>query len=278
MRRFVHTLSFPEHLWLDFARSFFSQNTLLIDDTGAPIVNNFKYSWAEDDANKRFDILLENDLKTNNPHILPSIVIEDMGVASLGVAINRLATWAVSPQTDKTRSDLLRTTYVFHCCSRARGESRLLASIFANAITVFYDQLLRAGFHKLEPWSIGKTVPVKSDSDEVYVDTPVQVTFEYQQTWRTIEDGPQTVSRYRLVIAQDHRQRYVRVVMDLADPSATGYVAMSMTLADPGASIYVNTALDLVEPGAEEGYVLAALDLEDPESEAAYVRTSMRVS
>lgn len=277
-RRFIHTLSFPEHLWLDFFRAFFSQKTLLVDDLGLPVENNFRFEVSEIPENRRFDILLEEDLKANNPNILPVVVIEDMGNSSLGVALNRLSSWSVSPETSKTRSDLIRTTYVFHCAARTRGESRLLASIVANALTVFYDQLLQNGLHKIEPWAIGKTTPVKSDSDVVYVNTPVHITFEYQQTWRTIEDGPASPFRYCLRPAADELDRYVRTRLDIANAQVRRYVRMAMDLVDPNANIYVQTSLAIMDPATTEGYVRTSQNLANPSTVDGYIRTSMRLS
>lgn len=277
-RRFVHTLSYPEHIWLDFYRSFFSQKSLVVDDDGQPISNNFYIDQATTPENRRFDVVMEHDLEKNNPNILPCLVIEDLGLSTLGIALNRLSDWEVTPQTVKERSDLIRCTYVMHCCSRDRGESRLLASIVSNAMTVFYDSLLRAGLHKIEPWSVGKTTPIKSDSDETYVDTPVQATFEYQQNWRTIEDGPGDVRRFCLVLAPDTQVDYVRTQIDISDPYVARYVAMSMNLQDPNANIYVNLSVDLIDPSRSEDYVLTSTDVVDPLTDTGYVRSSMRVA
>lgn len=277
-RRFIHTLSFPEHLWLDFFQSFFAQKTLVVDEQGLPIINNFKFEVSQSPENRRFDVLLEEDLKASNPNILPSLVIEDLGAQSLGIALNRLANWEMSPETSKTRSDLIRTTYIMHCAATDRGESRLLAAIVSNSVIVFYDQLLAQGLHKIEPWSIGKTVPIKSDSDVTYVDTPVQITFEYQQTWKTIEDGPTDIRRYCLKVRDDEIVRYVRALIDISDPEISRYVSMAMNLQDPNANIYINTALDLIDPLVVERYVLANQEFVDPQAENGYVRTSMRIA
>ena len=278
MKRFVHTLSFPEHLWLDFFRSFFEQSTLIIDDDGLPLTNNFKLDLGQPPENRRFDVLLEEDMKANNPNILPSLVLEDLGTQSLNIALNRLADWSVAPETSKTRSDLIRSTYVMHCAAKDRGESRLLASIVSNAVIVFYDQLLESGFHKIEPWSIGKTVPIKSDVLELYMDTPVQITFEYQQTWKTVETGPSNVFRYCLRVRDEDTTSYVRTLMDISNSRFLTYVAMSMNLQDASVNIYVNTDLDISEPLVDNGYVLMSQENVDPDADSGYVRTSMRVA
>lgn len=276
--RFMHMLSFPEHIWLDFFRQFFSQKTLVVDENLDPIPNNFLYEESQSPANKKFDVLLEEDLKDNNPNILPSLVIEDLGTSDLGIAIDRLRNWTVDPTTSKTRSDLLRTSYVFHCCSRRRHESRLLASIVASSLVVFYNQLLQAGLHKIEPFSVGRTVPIKADADEIYLATPVQVTFEFEQTWKTIEDGPTVIRSLDLAIRPDELLRYVRTVMDIVEPSASRFVAMSMNLQDPNAKIYVNTSVNLVDPLHEERYIHTSVDTIAPSATTPFVRTSMRVA
>lgn len=276
--KFVHTLSFPEHIWIDFFRSFFSQEVLLVDDDLNPVVNNFRYEFSKPAGSRRFDVLFEHDMTGSNPNILPALVIEDMGMQKLGIALDSLSNWEVSPETTKTRSDLMRSTYVFHCCSRKRGESRLLASIVSNALTVFYDQLKREGLHKIEPWSIGKTVPIKADADEVYVDTPVQVTFETQQTWKTVEDGSGFFERFCLVARDDSLVRYLRMSVDITDPVVTRYVATLMSVQDPNESAYVNTSLNAADPLSTEGYVRSSMDIVDPLLSERYVRTQMRVT
>lgn len=277
-RIFLHTLSFPEHLWLDFFRAFFAQETLISDDQGQKLVNNFRYDQSQDDANKAFDILLENDLKTNNPNIIPCLVLEDLGMATLGVAINRLEHWSVRPETTKTRTDLMRVTYVFHCCAKDRGESRLLAAIVSNAITVFYDQLLEAGFHKIEPWSIGKSIPIKSDVLEFYVDTPVQVTFECQQTWKTIEDGVLAkLDGLRIVIVSDSTTRYLATSMSLCNPHGLDYIATSMRLDPTNISEFIGTQSELIDPESLQDYFLSRINVVNPLTRDSFVRTSMRV-
>lgn len=277
-RRFIHTLTIPEHLWLDFFRAFFSQTSLVLDENNEPVSNNFLYEVTPGKENRKFDVIFEHDMEGQNPDIVPSLVIEDLGVSTLGVALNRLAEWSVSPETSKTRSDLLRATYIFHCCSKDRGESRLLASIVSNSVTVFYDELLRAGLHKIEPWSIGKTVPIKSDSDETYVDTPVQIVFEYQQTWRTVEDGETGVKRFCLNVVGEFVARYVRMSMNISDPAGIAYVKTSMNLQDPNVNIYINMSANITEAQSTEKYVLASVDVVNPESAVEFVRTSMRVA
>jgi hypothetical protein len=276
--RFIHMLSFPEHIWLDFFRHFFAQKVLVVDENLDPIPNNFLYEEGQTKANRKFDVLLEEDLEDNNPNILPALVIEDLGLADLGITIDKLRNWTVDPRTSKTRSDLLRTTYVFHCCARKRHESRLMASIVASSVVVFYNQLLQAGLHKIEPFSVGRTVPIKSDSDEAYLATPVQITFEYEQAWKTVEDGPTGVRSLDLAIRPDELLRYVRTIIDVVEPSAARFVAMSMNLQDPNAKIYVNTSMNLVDPLVEERYILTSMDTIAPSATTPFVRMSMRVA
>lgn len=275
---YLHTLSFPEMIWIDFWREFFRQEALIVDDNGLDIANRFHFDQAKDPANRSFDILFEYDLDKANPNILPCVVIEDMGTARLNIGLNHLHTWGVTPETFKERSDLLRTTYVFHCCSRNRGESRLLASIVSNACSVFYDQLKRAGLHKIEPWSIGKTVPLKLDSDEVYVDTPVQVTFEFQQTWKTVEGGSGEFRRYCFLLAPETLVTYVRTSLEITDPSQASYVLTSMDVDDQNVTSYVNTSLDAQDPLDTQNYILSSMNVQDQPTAENYVRTSMRVS
>ena len=275
---FVHTLSFPERLWIEFWREFFSQKALIVDENGVDITNRFRFEEAKDPANREFDILLEYDLDKGNPNILPALVLEDMGLARLNIGLNDLHTWGVSPKTFKERSDLIRSTYVFHCCSRNRGESRLLASIVSNAITVFYDELKRCGFHKIEPWSIGKTIPLKLDSDEVYVNTPVNVTFEFQQTWKTVESGNGFFERYCFVVKGDELLRYVHSSVDITDPVTSSYVNSKLEIVDENLVTFILSSTDFEDPVSDSQYMLASMDAEDPDFSELFVRTSMRIA
>jgi hypothetical protein len=277
-RLFVHTLSFPEHIWADFLRTFFGQSTLMVDEDGDDIPNRFYFDEDEEPGRRGFDILFEHDLESANPNVLPCVVIEDLGVSALGISLNKLKTWTVFRTTSKTRADLLRSTYVFHCCSRNRGESRMLASIVSNALIVFNDQLLRAGLHKIEPWNIGKTVPLKIGADETYVDTPVQVTFEFQQTWKTVEDGNAFFKGFSLVVPPDELIGYVRLVMNLSDPSLMRYLGTSMAVQDPNLAVYVGSSIDVLDPAVTESYARTSMDLEDPTFTGRYLRTSMRIA
>lgn len=277
-RKFVHTLSIPEHIWGEFFREFFSQDTLLVDDDLTPVINNFKYEESVADENKKFDVLFEHDMTGANPNILPALVIEDLGLARSGILLDGRQTWTVSPQTSKTRTDLIRGTYILHCVARQRGESRLLASIVANAMTVFNDEILKAGLHKIDPWSIGKTVTLKVDVDAVYHDTPVQVTFSFQQRWKTIEDGRGTPTMFCLVVRDDELVRYVRTSLDIEDTSVSAYILSSMDLDDPNLSRFINASLDAQNPLTSEAYVLTEANVADPLSDERYIRASMRVA
>lgn len=274
---FEHTLSYPEHLWLSFFREFFSQPALIVDPDGRDLANNFRYERAVDPGNRKFDIVMEYDLDKANPNILPSLVIEDLGVARLNIGLNHMSHWQVSPETYKRRTDLLRSSYVFHCCSRNRGESRLMASIVSNAISVFYDQLKRSGFHKIEPWAIGKTMPLRLDSDEVYVDTPVQVTFEFHQTWQTVEGGD-GAERYCLHLAAESLTRFVRTVMDVGWPAINDYVMTSMAVDYENVTEFVLSRLEISDAMSASSYINASADVYDPLSAASFIRSSMRVA
>jgi len=276
MTQFIHTLSLPEYIWLDFLREFFSQKSLVVDEDGKSIENRFRYLQVPED-NRPFDIFLEDDLTGAHPNTLPSIVIEDLGCGALGVALDKLSNWRIHPTTEKERSDLIRATYVFHCTSRERAESRLLAAIVSNAFIVFYEQLREAGFHKLEPWSIGKTTAIKGDAIQTYFDTPVQQTFAFSQTWTTVESGPSGFKTFCVEFSDDQLVRYVRTSMEIADPVIREYVRTSMDLEAANDNIYVIVSTDIVDPQASEAYIRTSTEVADPLTSTGYARTSMRV-
>jgi hypothetical protein len=276
--KFFHTLSVPEHIWVDFFRVFFSQRYLLKDDLGNVVENRFRYDESVLPDNRPFDILFESDLTGANPNILPALVIEDSGTAQSGILLNQLKTWSVAPNVMRDRQDLLRSTYVFHCCSRTRGESRLLASIVGSAITAFRDALLEAGLHKIDPWSIGKSQPLKADADEVYVDTPVIVNFSYQEGWRTEERYDHHFECYKLNINPDQLNRFVRTAMTLADVSVSRFMNTSMFLENVNTESFILSSLAVADPNFAETFVNATMTPTDPLSQERFLRASMRVS
>lgn len=276
--KFFHTLSVPEHIWVDFFRVFFSQRYLLSDDQGNVVENRFRYDESVLSDNRPFDILFESDLTGANPNILPALVIEDSGTAQSGILLNQLKTWAVAPHAMRDRQDLLRSTYVFHCCSRTRGESRLLASIVGSAVTAFRDGLLEAGLHKIEPWSIGKSQPLKADADEVYVDTPVIVNFSYQEGWRTEERYDGYFHCHKFNIDPDHLTRFVRTAMTLIDVNASAFLNTSLVLENVNTESFILSSLTAVNPLFSELFVNTAMAPVDPLNQERFLRASMRVS
>jgi hypothetical protein len=276
--KFFHTLSVPEHIWLDFFRVFFSQRYLLKDDKGNVVENRFRYDESVLPDNRPFDIMFESDLTAANPNILPALVIEDSGTAQSGILLNQLKTWAVAPLNMRDRADLMRSTYVFHCCSRNRGESRLLASIVGSAITAFRDALLEAGLHKVEPWSIGKSQPIKADRDEYYIDTPVIVQFSYQEGWRTVEKYDHFFECHKLHIADDEVVAFVNTAMALTDMSVSRFVASSMFLESVNTEAFIMSSLTASDPLSAENFVNTSSDISDPLAQERFLRASMRVS
>lgn len=277
--KFVHTLAVPEHIWVDFFRVFFQQRYLLSDADGNSIENRFRYEHSALPDNRSFDILFESDLTGSNPNILPCLVIEDSGTAQSGILLNQLRTWAVAPNAMRDRSDLMRSVYTFHCCARTRGESRLMASIVGSAVTVFRDALMEAGLHKIEPWSIGKSMPLKADVDEVYVDTPVTVNFSYQEGWRTVESYEYFWKNcFRTRIVDDSVSAYFRSLMTVSDPWNEHFFRSSMFLENINTESFILSSLTASDPLSSSTFIRSQVNVENPLTVENFVRTSMRVS
>jgi hypothetical protein len=276
--KFVHTLAVPEHIWMDFFRVFFSQRYLMRDDEGNVVENNFHFEESLVPENRGFDILFESDLSGANPNILPCLVIEDSGTSQSGILLNQLKTWGLAPNVLRDRADLMRSTYVFHCCARNRGESRLMASIVGSAVTAFRDALLQAGLHKIEPWSIGKSQPLKLDVDEVYVDTPVIVNFSYQEGWRTIEVYEHYFKNFCLSFSPDIGYRFIRSLMSVEDRSVSAFLSSSMNIEEVNLMNFISSDLTAADPISDSSFVSSSTDVVSPESSEMFLRTSMRVS
>ena len=120
---------------------------------------------------------------------------------------------------------------------------------------------------------------MKIDSEESYIDTPISVTFEFQENWKTIEDGPTGRQRFCFDWKENAGLHdYIRASIDISDPSAARYVSMSMNVQDAHDNIYVNTSLDLMDASSDDNYIRTSVDINEPTTAFEYVRTSMRIA
>ncbi len=276
-RTFLHTLSFGEHLWINFLREFFAQDTLMVDEQGGVVSNNFRIDMSRPPENRKFDIVLSHDYDDSKPNALPLLVIEDTGTVQLGLTSNQLKDWSVSPQTIKQRADQLRSTFIFHCLSKDRGESRLLASLLTFAVTVFRDQLLKSGMNKVEPWSVGATQPLRNKAGEDYVDTPVQVTFYTVEFWNTIEVGRGTAESFGVIFSPQEAQRFIRAFATIADPVMMRFIRASATIRNPNVDRFIRASADLQNPTTLERFIRGSTVLEDPTTSERFIRAQLRV-
>lgn len=280
-RIFLHTLSLPEHVWLNFFREFFSQAHLISDvSTGQPLPNRFLIDLSQDPSNRPFDVVLANDFDDTKQNALPALVIEDAaGATQLGLTMGQVKSWHVTPATTKDRADQIRFTYIFHCLSKDRGESRMLAAIVTFAMTVFREAILNTqGMVKIEPWSIGTTQPLRSDSAQDYLDTPVQVTFTTMGFWDQIEIGPGSAESFAVSFTSQERARFIRGHMETRDPIVIRYINGHMVLVNPNLTRFIHASMDVDAPLTDERFVRASMVSEDPVSATRFVRSSMRVS
>ncbi len=280
-RIFLHTLSLPEHVWLNFFREFFSQPHLIADaTTGQPLPNRFHLNLAQDVDNREFDVVLANDFNDASTNALPKLVIEDAaGATQLGLTMGQVRTFQFAPTTTKDRADQVRFTYMFHALSKDRGESRVLAAMVSFAITVFREAILNTqGMVKIEPWSIGTTQPLRSDSNQDYFDTPVQVTFTTMEFWNQIEVGNGDAESFAISFAPQERTRFVRGHMETKDALVARYIKAMMVLVNPNVARFLNAAMVVDAPSVAESFTRASLVTENPVSAERFVRSSMRVS
>lgn len=280
-RIFIHTLSLPEHTWLNFFREFFDQKSLISDaTTGQPLPNRFYIDQGTDPDNRQFDVELAYDFAKSNQNQLPRLVIEDAsGAQMMGLTMGQVKSHTFSPSTTKNRADQVRFTYVFHCLSKDRGESQLLASIVSFAMTVFREALLNTrGMIKIEPWSIGVAQPLKLDSSEDIVDTPIQVTFYMIEFWDQIEIGNADAENFAVSFSPLERFRYVHTFMEISDSKRWQYINAFMSLVNPNDLRFVNLDTLIADPLAVEQFVDAAMTTENPLLAESFVRASMRVS
>lgn len=279
-RIFLHTLSLPEHIWLNFFREFFSQPHLIADaTTGIPLPNRFFLDLAQDVDNREFDVVLANDFNDASSNALPKLVIEDAaGATQLGLTMGQVRTWHVTPGTTKDRADQIRFTYMFHALSKDRGESRVLAAMVTFAMTVFREAILNTqGMVKIEPWSIGTTQPLRSDSGQDYFDTPVQVTFTTMEFWNQVELGNSDAESFAVSFAPQERVRFIRGHMETKDAIISRYIKAAMALVNPSVVGFVNAAMTVDAPFDAERFANASMIVESPVSAERFVRSSMRV-
>lgn len=280
-RVLYHTLSKPEILWLDFFRGFFSQKFLMINDDNSYIVNRFYIDQSISPDNRPFDVFLSFDFSKSNQNILPAVVIEDMsGASQMGLTIDQRRDFMVSPSTMKRRVDQVRYTYVIHCLSKDRGESRTLAAICARAVAAFRDLILssRLGVVKIDPWSIGTTQPIRSDSREVYLDTPVQITFYMMDSWDTfiIEGG--TAESLCVFFISDAASRFIRSAVNIKNPDLSSFILSSLSVSNPSGQGFVLSHMETQDPLSLESFIASSTETEDALSESAFIRSSTRVA
>lgn len=273
-----HTLSFPEHLWLAFFREFFQQSVLFVDQEGHPVTNRFRYNPGIPESNRKFEIRMAYDFSDSRQNQLPQLVIEDTGISQVSVAINQLRDWSVTPGTRKERADLLRGTYIMHCLSKDRGESVLLAAIVVDSITTFKDQLYENGLNKIEPWSVGASQPMRSDADDDFWDTPVQVPFEYLQVWSTVELGAAFFNKFCLIVSPSIDSHLFRASMDVVDSKKISLFRASLDAVDQNDSYLIRASADVQNPTFDENLLRASLDAVDPSIDTSVFRASMRIA
>jgi len=276
-----HTLSKPEILWLDFFRFFFSQRFLFVNDDGSYVKNNFFLDRAISADNRPFDVLLSFEFSSSNQNILPAVVIEDVaGASQLGLTIDQRRDHAVSPLAMVRKADQVRYSYVFHCVSRERGESRALAATVGRAIGAFRGEILRSplGVVKVDPWSIGVTQPIRSTSKETYLDTPVQVTFYMMDQWSTFTIEGGTAESFCVYFVPPSTETFIRSCVEVKNPDISSFIRSSALIANPNSSFFVSASLEAEDPLVSEQFISSSVDVEDPESVEAFIRASTRVA
>lgn len=276
MARLLHTLSLPEHIWLDFFRQFFSQDVLYVDEYGNTLVNEFRYDEEVPPEQRAFNIMLDYDDMNAAPDALPMLVLEDNGESAAHMVTDNRTGWSTIPTPQKERTDLVRGSYTIHCLSRTRGSSRLLASIVVNAITTFYDILTTRALHRIDPWSIGKTVSV-SQAEDVVVDTPINVSFTYEQQWITKHLGNTSLKTFNLVINNPVVISTIATTMRVLDTSLVTTLMTSMSVTDQKITSFVSTLLDARDQISENVFIHTNMNVAMYSTRTDFIRTTMRV-
>jgi len=278
---FVHTLSFPELIWLRFLRGFFStQKSLYKLPNGAHVVNRFLYDMAaENDSKRNFIISMSHDYGELKTSALPALVVEDaMGAQFLGLVMDQRRTDSTDPDRSKSRFDQVRFSYVIHCMSKNRGESRLLAATVASAIVAFRDELLASGLNKMDPLSIGTTQPLRSDSNEDFVDTPVQVTFYTVEGWHTVDVPPGTMGDVDIVFLNPESSRFFVLGADVALPSLSRFIGLGAEISLPNLMAFFAAAMEIEEPLDVSRFMNIGMSVVDPVSASSFIRMKMQIS
>lgn len=283
-RVFLHTLSLPEQIWLSFFREFFSSNQSLMrtfgDEESSVVKNNFFLDKNQDPSNRKFDVILEESFDQSDQNALPRLVIEDaMGAQQLGLVMGQRHTHSSTPTTSRKFVDQNRFMYVFHCLSKDRGESRMLASVVSRAITVFREEITNSpSMVKIDPSSIGTTQALKSDSKTVFWDTPVQVPFTCMEFWTTIEVGNNDAISFNIGLSADSRSKYVMASANVDFPVKSRYVRLSTEITNPNHSRFFRVSSDVADPMSSSKFLRSQLSTADPSTGSGFVRCSMRVS
>ena len=275
--RFEHVLSRPEHIWLSFWRTFFSQKTLVFGPNQEPIENNFFYDPSVSDNNRTFDIKLVADYENQNIALVPALIIEDLSVSQQGILLDQRKSWSVTPNRANHYQDLLPYNYALHCVARDRGESRLLAGIIWQAINVFKDVLYQCGLHQLMPRSLSGTQQIRAAGKEDRVDTVLSIPFWMQEFWGYEISSGVFPEQFCFFEAFEERTSFVLGQMEIALMNKSRYLLSSMTLTSPSSTAYVLGQETIVDPLSTSGFVLGQETLVDPSNTSRFVRGHMHV-
>lgn len=276
---FLTTLTYPERIWLRFWRTFFSQPYLMKKPDGSGFPNRFFYDANADPEKRTFQVMLAYDYEDSKTNALPALVIEDAGGAQqLGLTIDARRGDTVLPDRTITRMDQVRFTYVFHCVSKDRGESRMMAAIVTRALTSLKDELKMRGLNHMEPWNVAPTQVLAADSKEVYVDTPVQVTFYTVEGWHTTEAGTGTFEDFDVVMEQNPITSYVNTSWFIELQSVMSFIAMDFSVDLPSASEFVRMAMEIAAPVSRESFIRASFVVAEQPASSQFLRMSWRIT
>ena len=177
----IHWLNFPEVVFMDFFRSFFMVQDQLVTD----LPNNFKWDPSNPD---KFPIDIAGTYNLDNLDRVPAIIYNPSGWMVAGLAIRQERHLDIDTTT-RTKTDLIQGTGSFHCLSRERSESLLLASIVLRLLLTGDEELRNAGFNKIERPQITAPILQEGNSLPKKYRTDINLTFSYEMEFYIREVG-----------------------------------------------------------------------------------------
>jgi len=165
-------------IFLSFAQGYFSTSF-------SPFV------WNVDPKKTKIFIADRNASAPEVIEKMPSIVLSrgQMAYAQTSIDQMQFVDTAVGPSRAKQRTDLVRGSITFNCCSQNGIEAERIANVLFGTIVGFKDEFRERGIHQILGISMGEEIVARGDVVPRLVIVPVNVVFTVQTSIISTDDS-----------------------------------------------------------------------------------------